>query len=89
MPGGDQVSWCVATQDICTNASAISADTLTMSTSAHVITIDEILTLFSETSATHCFIANMASGVSHGHTQPSASGNSSSSRSYRSRVLER
>ncbi|XP_040911492.1 uncharacterized protein LOC121193315 isoform X2 [Toxotes jaculatrix] len=55
---GDQIIWCVATQDICTSAPSIS-DTTTTSTSAPVITIDETLTLSSGTSA-------ISSGNSHG-----------------------
>ena len=44
MSSGDKVIWCFATQDICTDAPSIPAETLTMSTSAGVITIDETLT---------------------------------------------
>ncbi|XP_037626899.1 uncharacterized protein LOC119488923 [Sebastes umbrosus] len=55
----DQVILYVATQDICTDAPSISADTFTVSTSAPVITIDETLTLSSGTSA-------ISSGNTHG-----------------------
>ncbi|MEQ2297843.1 hypothetical protein AMECASPLE_038844, partial [Ameca splendens] len=47
---GDDVVWCVATQDICTGA--LSSDTPTMSTSATVITIDDNLSLSGRTSVT-------------------------------------
>ncbi|XP_035850153.1 G2/M phase-specific E3 ubiquitin-protein ligase-like [Sander lucioperca] len=73
---GDQVIWCVATEDICTDAPSISADTATMSTSPPVITIDETLILSSGTSA---ISSGNTSGVSHG---PQPSGNISSSTSY-------
>ncbi|KAA8585582.1 hypothetical protein FQN60_004276, partial [Etheostoma spectabile] len=56
---GDQVIWCVATQNICTNEPSISVDTATMSTSAPVITIDETLTLSSGSSS-------ISSGNTHG-----------------------
>ncbi|XP_067309237.1 uncharacterized protein [Pseudorasbora parva] len=57
--GGDAVIWCIDTEDICTNAPSISADNLTMSTSAAVINIDETVTLSSGTSA-------ISSGNTHG-----------------------
>ncbi|XP_038579118.1 uncharacterized protein LOC119905836 [Micropterus salmoides] len=99
---GDQVIWCVATQDICTDEPSISADTATMSTSTPVITIDETLTLSSGSSSIssgnthglpigptanasgdmHRSSAHNTSGVSHSPTQPSTSGNISSSTSY-------
>ncbi|XP_024857805.1 uncharacterized protein LOC108249197 isoform X2 [Kryptolebias marmoratus] len=53
---GDGAIWCVPTQDICT--SVLSSDTLTMSTIATVITIDDNLSLSGGTSVT-----------SSGHTQ--------------------
>lgn len=105
MSSGDEVIWCFATQDICTDAPSIPADTLNMSTcGGGVITIDETLTMSSGTPAIstgnthglsvgptvnasgkrHGIFVNRTSGVSHGPTQPSASGNSSSSTSYRS-----
>ncbi|XP_073340316.1 G2/M phase-specific E3 ubiquitin-protein ligase-like [Pagrus major] len=99
---GDEVLWCFATQDICTDAPSIPADTFTMSTSAGAITAAETLTMSSGNPAIstgnthglsvgptvnasgnrHCIFANNTSGVSHGPTQPSASGKSSSSTSY-------
>ncbi|XP_060786877.1 uncharacterized protein LOC132892603 [Neoarius graeffei] len=102
MYSGDEVIWCFATQVICTDAPSIPADTLTVSTSAGVITTDETLTMSSGTpdistgnthglpvvptvnasGKRHCIFANRTSGVSHGPTQPSASGSSSSSTSY-------
>ncbi len=104
MSSGDEVIWCFVTEDICTDAPSIPANTITVSTSAGVITIDETVTMSSGTPAistgnTHglsvgptvnagskkrCMFGNNTSGVSHGPTQPSASGNSSSSTSYRS-----
>lgn len=51
MSSGDKVIWCFATQDICTDVPSIPADTVTMSTSAGVITIDETLTMSSGTPA--------------------------------------
>ncbi|KAK0147274.1 G2/M phase-specific E3 ubiquitin-protein ligase [Merluccius polli] len=51
MSSGDKVIWCFATQDIAHDAPSIPADTLIMSTSAGVITIDETLTMSSGTPA--------------------------------------
>lgn len=48
---GEEVVWCIATQDICTVAPNISNNNLTMSTSTAVITIDETPTFSSGTSA--------------------------------------
>ncbi|MED6274267.1 hypothetical protein CHARACLAT_014628 [Characodon lateralis] len=91
---GDDV-WCVATQDICT--SALSSDTLTMSTSATVITIDDNLSLSGRTSVTSsghsqapssfCLITadnDRLSAVSNGLPQHSIPENSSSITPYRS-----
>ncbi|GLD70150.1 G2/M phase-specific E3 ubiquitin-protein ligase-like protein, partial [Lates japonicus] len=47
MSSGDEVIWCFATEDVCTDAPSIPADTLTMSTCAGGITIDETLTMSS------------------------------------------
>ncbi|XP_039467535.1 uncharacterized protein LOC120440042 [Oreochromis aureus] len=47
----DEVIWCVATQDVCTVESSISADTLTMSTNPSVIATDEDEPYSSGTSA--------------------------------------
>ncbi|RXN35109.1 G2 M phase-specific E3 ubiquitin- ligase-like protein [Labeo rohita] len=66
--GGDEVIWCIDTEDICTNAPSISADNLTMSTGAAAITIDETHTMSNETSA-------ISSGNTHGFsTGPTISG---------------
>ncbi|XP_065103755.1 G2/M phase-specific E3 ubiquitin-protein ligase-like [Paramisgurnus dabryanus] len=48
---GDEVVWCIATQEICTVAPNISDNNLTMSTSTAVITIDETPTFSGGTSA--------------------------------------
>ncbi|RXN32478.1 G2 M phase-specific E3 ubiquitin- ligase-like protein [Labeo rohita] len=70
--GGDEVIWCIDTEDICTNAPSISADNLTMSTGAAAITIDETHTMSNETSAissaisTHGFSTGpTSSGIGH------------------------
>lgn len=57
--GGDEVIWCFATQDICTDAPSVAADTLTMPTSTGVSTIDETATTSSGTPA-------ISTGSTHG-----------------------
>ncbi|MEQ2238837.1 hypothetical protein ILYODFUR_037392, partial [Ilyodon furcidens] len=89
---GDDV-WCVATQDICT--SALSSDTLTMSTSTTVITTDDNLSLSGRTSVTSsghsqapssfCLVTadnDRLSAVSNGLPQHSIPENSSSITPY-------
>ncbi|MEQ2245521.1 hypothetical protein ILYODFUR_028879, partial [Ilyodon furcidens] len=95
---GDDVVWCVATQDICTGA--LSSDTLTMSTSATVITIDDNLSLSGRTSVTSsghsqapsscCLISadnDRLSAVSNGLPQHSIPENSSSITPYSDRKI--
>ncbi|XP_041845083.1 uncharacterized protein LOC121642414 [Melanotaenia boesemani] len=90
---GDQVFFCVATEDICTKEPSISADALTMTTSDAVVTIAEPLPLSSGTDAIASgntgslligpTVSDVTSRQSHSLTQACASGISSSSTSYR------
>lgn len=59
----DEVIWCVATQDVCTVESSISADTLTMSTNPAVVATDEDEPYSSGTSA---FVSYNTPGLSVG-----------------------
>ncbi|XP_024660984.1 uncharacterized protein LOC112436027 [Maylandia zebra] len=59
----DEVIWCVATQDVCTVESSISADTLTMSTNPAVVATDEDEPYSSGTSA---FVSYNTPGLSAG-----------------------
>ena len=97
----DHVIWCVASPDIYADAPSTSGDTLTIPTSAAVITSDDILSMsnrhisstnthglvidpsVSASGDTHGFAASCTSAVSCGPTQPTASGNSPSTTSYR------
>ncbi|XP_013888678.1 G2/M phase-specific E3 ubiquitin-protein ligase [Austrofundulus limnaeus] len=94
---GDDVIWCVTTEDICTSAlsASISAETLTMPTSSAVITIDDSHSLSGGTSVTtsghtHALLSGnrtsadneCLSAVPSGLSQHSILGNTSSSTPY-------